>query len=597
MGSRDGKRWVGGREVAGSIYNADGESGAGVILSARTPPAQLISPCVTPKCLLPEGLPFCLCLSLGTALPPPPGPSNAGIPIAYTIRRLIYGTNAFVFDWLGTARATSIVPPTSAPLKCGSSPLCCGLLPFASPDLSGPTSRGEVGKCATELWCGRLWVRIPGKAWGGRSGRSPRKPADQRNPPARFPLVENPGVTRPGIEPDLPGWKASSLTAQPPQPHKNSVGAPPVWGAGESGFESRVSDSEQLSDAVHLVKCVRLSGTIFPSMVEDRPVVDRGGHLVLRKINRCKVLLVCIRLDLTLGMSHDLVPRQTCAVPATTPISGAKKVAIKYLPVQRNSSAGNKASNDVHGEGKGDLTGTVMYTRNNIRFRVVHLSTSRGRPSCCKATVIVSGPENMVHWLATLAAGVAEGSMNCWNAGASPGNFVDEGGRGALVVRQLAFHQGEPGSIPGGVAPGSSHVVILPGEAAGRRILREYPVSSTLSFQRCSIPRFTIIGSYDIDVKSLPNFLTFHSLMDEKDDRRLLAERSGSSISSVRRSYWRMRCFSAVACHPVSCSAALVAYLPGLPTTLRIVPSQRFCPYLPFNKVPVYLRLIFAIEP
>ncbi|KAJ8867437.1 hypothetical protein PR048_031239 [Dryococelus australis] len=40
-------------------------------------------------------------------------------------------------------------------------------------------------------------------------------------------------------------------------------------------------------------------------------------------------------------------------------------------------------------------------------------------------------------------------------------------GHGGVVVRLLASHQGEPGSNPGGVAPGSSHVGIVPDYAAG----------------------------------------------------------------------------------------------------------------------------------
>ncbi|KAJ8880545.1 hypothetical protein PR048_017015 [Dryococelus australis] len=34
---------------------------------------------------------------------------------------------------------------------------------------------------------------------------------------------ENPGVTRPGLEPGLPWWEPSSLTAQPPRPRRDSV--------------------------------------------------------------------------------------------------------------------------------------------------------------------------------------------------------------------------------------------------------------------------------------------------------------------------------------------------------------------------------------
>ncbi|KAJ8876969.1 hypothetical protein PR048_021421 [Dryococelus australis] len=43
------------------------------------------------------------------------------------------------------------------------------------------------------------------------------------------------------------------------------------------------------------------------------------------------------------------------------------------------------------------------------------------------------------------------------------------GGRGGPVVRQLASHLGESGSTPGGVAPGFSHVGIVPIDASGQR--------------------------------------------------------------------------------------------------------------------------------
>ncbi|KAJ8881180.1 hypothetical protein PR048_017653 [Dryococelus australis] len=42
--------------------------------------------------------------------------------------------------------------------------------------------------------------------------------------------------------------------------------------------------------------------------------------------------------------------------------------------------------------------------------------------------------------------------------------------RGGVVVRLLASHRGEPGLIPGGVAPGFSHVGIVSDDAAGRRV-------------------------------------------------------------------------------------------------------------------------------
>ncbi|KAJ8897238.1 hypothetical protein PR048_002584 [Dryococelus australis] len=68
-------------------------------------------------------------------------------------------------------------------------------------------------------------------------------------------------------------------------------------------------------------------------------------------------------------------------------------------------------------------------------------------------------------------------------------------------------HRREPGSINGGVAPGFSHVGILPNDATDRRVF-----SGISRFcQPCipalvhTPPHFTLIGSRDLDVKSLPN--------------------------------------------------------------------------------------------
>ncbi|KAJ8892422.1 hypothetical protein PR048_005002 [Dryococelus australis] len=52
---------------------------------------------------------------------------------------------------------------------------------------------------------------------GRGNGRSPRKPAYQRQRRAPIPTSENPGVARPGIEPGSPWWEASRLTAAPIQ--------------------------------------------------------------------------------------------------------------------------------------------------------------------------------------------------------------------------------------------------------------------------------------------------------------------------------------------------------------------------------------------
>ncbi|KAJ8873599.1 hypothetical protein PR048_024417 [Dryococelus australis] len=92
--------------------------------------------------------------------------------------------------------------------------------------------------------------------------------------------------------------------------------------------------------------------------------------------------------------------------------------------------------------------------------------------------------------------------------GTEPGTsgIAEQRGRG-VVVRLLASHLGEPGSIPGGVIPGSSHVGILPDDAAGKRVF-----SGLSRFPRpfhCGaapyLPRVALIGSQDLDVTSRPH--------------------------------------------------------------------------------------------
>ncbi|KAJ8887568.1 hypothetical protein PR048_013784 [Dryococelus australis] len=56
-------------------------------------------------------------------------------------------------------------------------------------------------------------------------------------------------------------------------------------------------------------------------------------------------------------------------------------------------------------------------------------------------------------------------------------------GRGCVVIRLLASHLGEPGSIPGGFAPRFSQVGIVPDDVTGRQVF-----SDISRFPRPSIP-------------------------------------------------------------------------------------------------------------
>ncbi|KAJ8894149.1 hypothetical protein PR048_006759 [Dryococelus australis] len=64
-------------------------------------------------------------------------------------------------------------------------------------------------------------------------------------------------------------------------------------------------------------------------------------------------------------------------------------------------------------------------------------------------------------------------------------------GRGDVVFRLLSSHQGEPGSIPGGVDHGFSHVGIVPDDSAGLRVFLEnsrFPSSCIPALLRLASP-------------------------------------------------------------------------------------------------------------
>ncbi|KAJ8894984.1 hypothetical protein PR048_000292 [Dryococelus australis] len=137
------------------------------------------------------------------------------------------------------------------------------------------------------------------------------------------------------------------------------------------------------------------------------------------------------------------------------------------------------------------------------------------------------------------------------------------GGRGDVVVRALASHPGEPGSIPSGVESGFSHVGIELDDAAGGRVftgisrspfpripvplrthlaspssaLKTWQVTGFLGISRFPpTPSFrlrfiftsiTLIGSQDLAVKSRRNLFTLHST---HDPLRLFLSKMGNRV-------------------------------------------------------------------
>ncbi|KAJ8872799.1 hypothetical protein PR048_026415 [Dryococelus australis] len=93
--------------------------------------------------------------------------------------------------------------------------------------------------------------------------------------------------------------------------------------------------------------------------------------------------------------------------------------------------------------------------------------------------------------------GMVEGEQSTHYTPAAPGLLL------VLYYSASSHPAGEPGSIPGGLAPGFSRVGTVADDAIGGFSRGSY-VSPALAFLRCSTPRFTLIGSQDLDVESHP---------------------------------------------------------------------------------------------
>ncbi|KAJ8869928.1 hypothetical protein PR048_028939 [Dryococelus australis] len=72
--------------------------------------------------------------------------------------------------------------------------------------------------------------------------------------------------------------------------------------------------------------------------------------------------------------------------------------------------------------------------------------------------------------------------------------------RGGAADREFASYQGEPGSIPSCIAPGFSHVVIVPDDAANRQVfsgISRYPALTLRRRYKLTSLHFTTFGSQD----------------------------------------------------------------------------------------------------
>ncbi|KAJ8888068.1 hypothetical protein PR048_007554 [Dryococelus australis] len=251
------------------------------------------------------------------------------------------------------------------------------------------------------------------------------------------------------------GYKNVIFLAKLPKmschPVAQSVGAPPIWVAGGSGFESRRQltvgchhDSSHHQAALYLLHPEPRDGRWAPRCCAARAAVA-GGTLARPAPEQTRSFY-----------SHVHVGDTTQNPNAHTPSTH----------VSISDSAQNPAWHRIK----------TFLTLNGEGTIVVH-DSGNILVTACSAIVIARHNGNTARHLRTLN----RYAVRCIA-------LIAASGRGSVVVRQLAYHRGEPSSIPRRGRPRIS--------ARGNRVARcgwsadflgDIPFSPTPAFQRCSV--------------------------------------------------------------------------------------------------------------
>ncbi|KAJ8868728.1 hypothetical protein PR048_030267 [Dryococelus australis] len=287
------------------------------------------------------------------------------------------------------------------------------------------------------------------------------------------------GVTRPGIEPGSPWWDVSRLTAQPPrllffhgvqdnpanmvQQRRNSDGrkrehfekapVPQRQGPPRSSCEIPRPKNENWDVTVLGSRPWRLDCS--PPTMEDRVQSLAGSLPIFASGNRAGL---CRWSASFLGDLSFPPPFHTGAAPCS-PQSLSSALKISLLKATQISLLSHYTEH---------VTSIVEVYVTKITFASLS-SPVADLPREALETVLVSG------WLLraaedSLLVGPPSGTL------VSRRLLADDCRTKILffgTVRLLASHHGEPGSIPGLVTPGFSHVGIVSGDDARRWIFSE----------------------------------------------------------------------------------------------------------------------------
>ncbi|KAJ8878912.1 hypothetical protein PR048_019515 [Dryococelus australis] len=301
------------------------------------------------------------------------------------------------------------------------------------------------------------------------------------------------GVTRPGIEPGSLWWEASRLTAQPPRPR-----SPP------SALTRRFR-------TLSSIQATNTSLTVIP----QSPVVV---HTLLgsRTLGQAASIQDCRPLGCGSIYSQSRPPEHSCVVAKRIGNSSrgeevcdaSKSCDCRYSRDSQKGSSQPRPHRSRKRRGLGgspitalgSLVGTscstrpcsIAVTNGGTRYEERSQQSSRhGRSSSCRFSALCGTKFSCYcSGLTTRRNYTSRRLVVHYLRLVSPN---PRRGRG-VVVRLLASHLGEPGSIPSGFTTGFSYMGIEPDDAAGKWVFSE--------------TSFTLIGSQDFDVNSRPNLST-----------------------------------------------------------------------------------------
>ncbi|KAJ8894023.1 hypothetical protein PR048_006633 [Dryococelus australis] len=346
-----------------------------------------------------------------------------------------------------------------------------------------------------EVFPRKLKVKNAGRFGVGMKVRGEREIPDKTHRP-KASSGEN-SVTRPGIEPGSTWWEASVLIAQPPGYTKGGSHGPKRWPwlpnpslpqrippcmdslpCRRKGLSPETHLAPVPTLAVHLILSNRagalkttLSG--FRKPMNDA-LVHRPGISVGRLMFHNPALSGGFYSPCTIELVGKIAnghicearfPKYSCQIISHYIHEGsmgqcltAQVFTLVGIEQLRNAMVGESLVSGENSVASGNVRRVSylsvlqplfanIHKHNQKRFPDVHHRTRTAQHENRKERMMWRYVFLLFLWL-----------LRSW------------GSPGGVVVRLLASHQGEPGSIPGRATPGSSHVGIVPDDAAGRRV-------------------------------------------------------------------------------------------------------------------------------